>query len=224
MEKNKKKRSIIIVFFVLIGVMILLIVLNFLMDKLSEVPVKDLIPQKSVTTELVASYDFFEPDYEENILNDADYLDKNRYIEFTNGAISVTIADGRFSEFGKPLVFFNEYFTTVINGDHNTYNGFFTADYYKDKTHIPYEKFTMQRVYNINVELIQESLIESGENYGDTMYIFRVAYMIMKNDGTFRKDMGSDGAVPLLFELIYDSDTDKCTINNMSKYNSSLVR
>jgi len=224
LEKNKKKRAIIIVFFSLIGIMIVLIVLNFLMDKLNEIPVKDIIPQKSAETESAVKYKFHDPDYEENILEDADYLDKNRYIEYTNGAVSVTIADGKFSEFGKPLVFFNEYFTSVINGDHNTYNSFFTDEYYKDKTHIPYEKFTMQRVYNINVELIQESVIQSGDNYGDTMYIFRVAYMIMKNDGTFRKDMGSDGAVPLLFELIYDFNGEKCVINNISKYSTSLVR
>jgi hypothetical protein len=220
---NKKKRNIIIVFLSLIGVMIVLIILNMLMDKVAEIPVKDIIPQKKSVDIATYNYDFYPPDYKTDIMSDADYLDKNRYIEFTNGAISVTIANGAFAEFGKPLVFFNEYFNTIINGDSDTYNGYFTADYYRDKTHIPYEEFTMQRVYEMNVELIQEYLIESGEYYGDTMSIFRVAYKIMKNDGTFRNDMGSDGAVPLLFELIYDVSEDKCVINNITRYNSTLV-
>lgn len=192
------------------------------MDKLNEIPVSEILnTNKPAVTNY--NYKFYTPDYEYNILDDTDYLDKNRYIEYTNGAVSITIADGKFSEYGKPLEFFNEYFTAVINGDHNTYNSFFSDEYYEDETHIPYEKFTMQRVYNINVELIQQSLIESGVNYGDTMYIFKVSYMIMKNDGTFRNDMGSDGAVPMLFEIIYDYSDGICFINNMARYNYLLM-
>ena len=219
MDKNKKKRRVIIIFITLIGLMAVLIILNFVMDKVNEIPISELFDTPKEET-VNKNYTFTEPDYETNIMEDSEYLDKNRYIEYTNGAISVTITDGKFNEHGKPLVFFNEYFTAVINGDHNTFNNFFTDDYYSDKNHVPYEKFTMQRVYNINVTHIRESLITTEKNYGKTMYTLKVSYMIMKNDGTFRNDMGSDGAVPLIFELIYDNNTDKCMINNITKYNN----
>ena len=221
MEKNKKKRNVIIIFITLVGAAILLIILNFVMDKVNEIPMGEIF--NSTSEPVAKNYTFVTPDYDANILEDTEYLDKNRYIEFTNGAMSVTIADGRFSEYGKPLVFFNDYFNTVINGDHETYNAYFTENYYSDKTHVPFEKFTMQRVYNINATQIQESLITVGEDYGNTMYLFRVSYMIMKNDGTFRNDMGSDGAVPLMFELIYNNVTDKCMINNITRYTNIAI-
>ena len=221
MEKNKKKRNVTIIFITLVGAAILLIILNFVMDKVNEIPMSEIF--NSTPEPVAKNYTFVTPDYDANILEDTEYLDKNRYIEFTNGAMSVTIADGRFSEYGKPLVFFNDYFNTVINGDHETYNAYFTENYYSDKTHVPFEKFTMQRVYNINATQIQESLITVGEDYGNTMYLFRVSYMIMKNDGTFRNDMGSDGAVPLMFELIYNNVTDKCMINNITRYTNIAI-
>lgn len=220
--KNNKKRNIIIVLICLIGLSIVLIILNAVMDKVNEIPINEIIAPKKQQSTPKINYQFHIPDYDYNIMDDMEYIDKNRYIEYTNGAVSVTITDGKFSEFGKPLVFFNEYFNAAINGDYETYNNFFSDEYYAEKIHIPYEKFTMQRIYNINVEFIQDSLIESGINFGDTMYLFKVSYMIMKNDGTFRDDMGSDGAVPLLFEIIYDYSEDMCYINNITQYNYSL--
>ena len=217
MDKNKKKRRAVILIITLVALMVVLLILNFVMDKVNEIPISEMFENNNAETAIVKSYTFVEPDYDTNIMDDEEYLGKTRYIEYTNGAISVMIADEKFSEFGKPLVFFNEYFTAVINGDHTTYNSFFTDDYYSDKNHVPFEKFTMQRVYNINVTHMLESLITGEKNYGKTMYIFKVSYMIMKNDGTFRNDMGSDGAVPLIFELIYDYNTDECMINNITK-------
>lgn len=224
MEKNKKKRNIIIVFSSLIGVMVLLIVLNMIMDKITEIPIGEIVNKSSTAPTVEYNYKFYEPDYEYNILEDTEYLDKNRYIEYTEGAVSVTIADGNFKMFGKPLEFFDEYFNTAVNGDHNKYNTFFTESYYKEnKIDKAYESFTMQRIYNINVEILQQSMLETADNYGNMIYLFKVSYMIMKNDGTFRNDMGSDGAVPLLFEIIYNYNDDRCYINNISRYNILLI-
>ncbi|MCL2517167.1 MAG: hypothetical protein FWF15_01265 [Oscillospiraceae bacterium] len=211
-DKNKKFKLIFIILAVIIGLLIILFIINLILQNVSESISK--INNSPETQKRY--YYFYESDYDLNILEDEEYLDKNRYIEYTQGAVSILITDGNFNEYGRPIEFFNEYFTAVINGDAEKYNTFFSEDYHSDSNNKKYEKFTMQRIYNINVTLLSETVIEEGKYYGYNRYVFKVSYMIMKNDGSFRDDMGSDGSIPLNFEIL--DDKNKIFINSISKY------
>lgn len=216
-ENKKNKRNMVIILLIFFGVFLLLILFNFIMDKVNEIPIENEYYAETLPPK--ANIQFYEADYDYNIFEDAAYMDKNRYIEYTDGAVSVTVTEGDFAfHGGAPLVFFNEYFTAVINGDHEKFNTFFNDYYYEIQNNKPAEDFTMQRLYNINVTKLTESKIESGEHFGKIRYTYKVSYMIMKNDGTFRSDMESDSAVPQIIEILYDDYNDVCTINSVTKY------
>ena len=51
-----------------------------------------------------------------------------------------------------------------------------------------------------------EELSETVNNDGSTVWMFNVEYRIMKNDGSFRNDIPSDGSKKLLFTLIGGAD------------------
>ena len=213
--ENKRKKIVITVIIVIFMVFVLLLILNFAFDKLSPM-IKNIIVKPEPIPN-IPKYHLYEPDYDSNIFENEEYINKNRYIEFTDGAVSITITDNSFDKYGKPLEFFNEYFTALMNGEYEKYNSFFTDEYYTGGVK-PLDKFTMQKIYNINVTKMSQTVIESGINMGVVQYIFKVSYMIMENDGTFRSDMGSDGAVPQMMEIYYYSDSDICLINKIARY------
>ena len=209
-NKLKHKKIILVIAAVIIGLLIIMVIINLILQNVIK-----LITEKPPETQKI-NYLFFEPNYEDNIFEDEEYLEKNRYIEYTNGAVSITLADGNFSAHGRPVVFFNEYFNTLMNGDAEKYNTYFSEDYYKDNKR--FEKFTMQKIYNINITVLLEEVVEEGKYYGYNRYLYKVSYMIMKNDGTFRDDIDSDGSVPLVFEILEDYNANRIFINSISKY------
>ena len=100
---------------------------------------------------------------------------------------------------GAESAFFREYFVCVISGDHEKYPTFFTENFFKYYT-IP-EKFTMQKIYGINIEVFnRETVNENGKTSVVSEYIVR--YRIMNNNGTFRGDVPSDTVKPLYFKLV----------------------
>jgi hypothetical protein len=107
--------------------------------------------------------------------------------------------------------FFYKYFNTVISGNYTEYKAFFTQDYLKRNT-IP-DKFTKQKIYDIEVNLYDRQNIEEN---GKSIIVdtFIVKYKIKDNNGTFRNDVGSNATVPLAFQLYKQNDV--VLINNIS--------
>ncbi len=203
-----KKQTIKKVIIVCLCAIPVLLLLNFLLDRnWSE------IFRNSGATDVKVEYKFATPDYDYDIFEDEKYLDKNRLIEYTDGAVSRLITDDP-SLYGVGVEFFSDYFDAVINGDVDAYNAMFTDEYKKE--HGAKSEFTMQKIYNITLEKLSENVIEEGAYKGVKRYTYRVTYMIMDNNGTFRSDMGSDAAVPQIIELLEDSDGAK--INSITKY------
>jgi hypothetical protein len=147
-----------------------------------------------------ADTSFFEPDYEENILEDQLYLSKNRmvyYLEYGSGEV---VTSDNINNLPDCARFFDTYFKTVINGDYNKYRTFFTDNYIKENV-LP-ERFTMQRIYDIEVDLF-----DKRQDADIVIETFVVRYKIMFNNGTFRSDVGSNVIKPLVFELYRTGDS-----------------
>lgn len=153
----------------------------------------------SMYSDRIVSYSFYPTDYDLDVTTDKTYMGLDRYVYFTNGAETIAITDGDYAQYGPAISFFGEYFETVIAGDTETYNSFFTEHYYE--TNDPHERFAPQMLYNINVTKLWEELED------DTVmrYAFDVSYMIHRNDGTFRNDIDSDSSKKLYFELIEEN-------------------
>ena len=155
-----------------------------------------------------------EPDYEENIFENESYMEKNRAIMYTDGGITSMISSS-LNEYGFIGEFFLSYFDTVVNGDVAAYSLFLTESYKEDKNNKIPDMFTMQMIYDIEIERTSETKFDSGEYEGTTRYTFKVAYKIMRNNGTFRADMPSDTAVPVIIEVL--SDKNGMKINSIVK-------
>ncbi|MCR5262374.1 MAG: hypothetical protein K6D94_00755 [Clostridiales bacterium] len=157
---------------------------------------------------------FWPVNYDVDIFLDSQYMDKNRYISYTDGAETTLITDGSYSLYGPAVALLAEYIDAVTMGDAERLNALFTEEYWG--THKKYERFTMQRIYNCELKLISSAVLTEGKYKGANRWTFDVRYMIMKNDGTFRRDMESDSAVPQVFEIL--SDGVNTLINSVSEY------
>jgi hypothetical protein len=93
--------------------------------------------------------------------------------------------------------FFYDYFEAVIAGDNESYATYFSDDYLAAVA-LP-EDFTPQRIYDIRVTPYQEDT-ERGSAY-------LVDYKILRNNGTFRTDVGSNASRTLVIYLVETDGT-----------------
>lgn len=154
----------------------------------------------SMYSNRIVSYSFYPTDYNLDVTADETYMGLNRYLYYTNGAETIAITDGNYAQHGVAIAFFGQYFETVIAGDADTYNTYFTEHYYE--TNDPHERFAPQMLYNLNVKKLWEEI----EDDTVTRYAFDVTYMIHRNDGTFRNDIDSDSSKTLYFELVEENN------------------
>ena len=153
---------------------------------------------------------FAPADYETDIFEDENYLSMNRRIKYIEGAQSTEVAlDEDGSYYGAGLVFFQNYFNCVINGDYETYQTFISDDYDEKNAYPIPEKFTMQKIHSISVEHRSDADTIVSSNEVRRYYV--VKYQIYQNNGTFRDDIRPTDILPLLFELTTIGEETKIT-------------
>lgn len=206
MNKTKKRALIILVSAAALTVLLLLNAIDW--QGLSE---SVRAPEGTVKENNV---EFYEPDYDSDIFEDSSYLDKNRYLSYTEGALTTLITDGNYLVHGEGVELIAKYIGYAVDGDAESINGLFTEAYFEDNPR--YERFAPQKIYNAECELLSSDVIESGEYAGVTRYTYNVKYMILRNDGTFRSDMGSDAARAQIFEILKSSSG--VLINSITPY------
>ncbi len=127
-------------------------------------------------------------DPDTDILKDPDYLSLDRSISLKQGNVTTTIQNDHASESGT-VEFMIRYLDHAIRGDYENFKNLFSEVYFKSET-VP-NFFTMQRIYEITIELISETpVVKSNKSYNE--YRISLDYKINRNDGTFRDDMESD--------------------------------
>ncbi len=145
------------------------------------------------------SYDFYVADFDYDIFGDSDYMELSRELFYTDGATTVMVNEDDLDEYHPIVGFFARYTDTVIRGDHKAYNAFFAKEFIEANG----EKgtFTMQQLYNLRLEYLGSREVElDGAVY--PAYDVSLEYMIRRNNGSFRNDMGSDAARPQRFLVI----------------------
>ncbi len=138
--------------------------------------------------------DLWEPDFETDIFTLDRWLEKNRYITYSENGASIIITDGKYAEYGYTVAFLAEYFDTLMHGDAEALNGFYADSYFDSQER--YESITMQKIYDICIEFIKAT-----DSYTSTEYVYKVSYKILENDGTFRDDMPSDAERPQFYTV-----------------------
>ncbi len=201
-ESDKKKVKKIIAVLAAIAVLSALILL-----------VIELLPDgKNSKKDERELYFFYPADYESDIFENEEFLKKNRNIKYISSGLSVSYDIESFSKLGEAQAFLADYFSALWQGDEDRLNEMFTKEYFEDEE--PYGDITMQKIYNISVE----DLGSSDTGTDTTTYYFSITYMIMENDGTFRRDLDSDAERPLYFEII--SDKNGIMINYIDYYHN----
>ncbi len=151
------------------------------------------------------SYIFYTPDYNADITKDEDYLKQVPYVYYTNGGITECITEENYSDYGPLVEFFGKYFDSLKAGDTETYISLHSDRYFANNFK-PYQ-IAPQRLYNIRIELIASAMV-NDPLYGNVeKAIVETSYMIMKNDGTFRTDIGSDSSRKQYLEVVYDDES-----------------
>lgn len=154
---------------------------------------------------------FYMADWEKDIMEDEKYLalDRSVYFYDTRRNEKISISDENSvdvsQDYRAGVELLREYVRYAINGNHEAINDMFSDAYfaagYKEK-----KAFTMQQIYDICITNIRLSATEeNGKTYQS--YEFWLEYRIRENNGTFRSDVGSDGAKPEMF-IITDRNGD----------------
>lgn len=132
---------------------------------------------------------FSEPDYEYDILQDPAYLGLDRSVHHAEGGVEVVMDATNRQALGKCAMMLEEMIEYIVAGDVEQYNALFTQKYIEAKG--TQEPFTMQQLYNIRLE-VGETDQETEDGKTVSYQIYYVSYCIRQNNGTFRRDIGSD--------------------------------
>ncbi len=210
---KKRKKTIIKVIVILCAAAILMIIASAVLQKISENKEK----------EKQYSYDPLSGDYgegffppEDDIMKDADYLDKNRSVSYTYQGVGTVYELGEADNVPAQARLFINYFNAAINGDGKTLNTLFTEEYFYNagKEIEPYaDEFPMQKIYAAEVSSIGYSTTENTLEGVLTRDRFKVSFLLKDNNGKFRPDLPEpeDGTIPVVFEVL--------TVKGVSKIN-----
>ncbi|MBE6641718.1 MAG: hypothetical protein E7619_09030 [Ruminococcaceae bacterium] len=143
--------------------------------------------------ELANRFELYPVDYEYDISGDEKYMAEDRRVWVNDGTLSAPIDDNDYSD-NQLYMFFEKYFKALQEGDASSLKECYSDELVKTLK-LPY-RISMQRVYDINLQYIstEAATDEAGIVYDSVVYRFE--YKIMKNDGTFRRDLESDAVRP----------------------------
>lgn len=140
---------------------------------------------------------FYYPESEStNIFENKAYMSFVRDLRYSYGGVEQLYNYETDYESGDLFCkFFLDYFKTVINGDEEKLVHFYEDGYFKTSP-----EFSMQMIYEPYVRFHSEEKVEID---GEEVEIanFEVRYKIFKNNGSFRKGVASNQAIPQIYQL-----------------------
>ncbi len=189
-EQNKKMRKKLIVALVITVAVVLVLVTVLLIVKACE--------EKEKPFELPNGY--FYPPYNGNIFEYEDYLDKRPdvilYCEDPDGLGHTTeINDDQSKSFVPEVLYLRDFLEIMMHADLDAYNNCFNEIYYKK--HEKQGAFSQQMIYEAEIRFAGEETAANGTKTS-TYYLF---YKLYQNDGSLRRDVGSDAVVPMRIVL-----------------------
>jgi len=207
--RSSAKKRIIIALIVILAVLALLFVTVFVIDYF------EASSEENAEVQTISPDEFYPADWDEDIYADKEYTDlvSGEFIKYdgqnNEGIVGIT-PENLYSKDAN-VVFLVDMIYDIIEGDADSYNARFSTEYYR--TNSPMEKFTKQKIYDVNITYAQS---ENNTGKG-TMYC--IEYKILKNNGTFRNDI-LDGSKKKYITLVNDSGEIK--INSLVTVNTQF--
>ena len=216
-EREKRKKIFLIAVGVVIGILILLGLVTFILSAIDNY-------NKSKTRDkeekiLKQTNIFPEADYDYNIFDDEEYMLRDRGVWFSDGVSKTVMTDANLKTYPVEAQFMYNVIDLIINGDYEEYNKIFTEDYIKKAGNDFREQFTMQKLFEIELEYIDHGQLSDNTDYWD----IQLTYRIKDNNGTFRSDLefNDEGARPVIYSLISDKEGLKVSnVLTKGQYNS----
>ena len=157
--------------------------------------------EPEVETSEYEDYRFYEADYNANIFENELYMSCSRGIKFSNENTEYVLNETNSANISPSAKFFYDYINCIINGDYENYPSFFTEEYINnERSDIP-EKFTMQGLYDIYIDLYAPATRKVVDGAELSCEVYEVRYRIFENNGTFRRDILPDETRTIVFEL-----------------------
>jgi len=199
-QKKRKKRLLIGILFVA-GMFLLVWILGMMFEERlnSEQDEKRNVIQE----EYIWAGPFPEPDYDYNIFSDAKYINEfDRDVHVNQRGVITVISDENRTDYSREIQFMHNVINLIINGDYEEYNKIFTDEYIKTSGDSIREQFTMQQLYNIEIELVDQREA-GGLIYSD----IKATYYIRNNNGTFRTDLDFHATYtrPMVYVLVTEN-------------------
>ena len=183
--KTSSKKKLILILGITIFVLLVMYLLTLLIPKLTQ-------KINEGTEEGTIKFNFYEPDFNEDIFTDEKYISliQDGFLKYDNGSNSIVqITEDNSSNFGEEVELLVDLVYSIQNGDSDLYNSFFSEEYLSQNE--KKENFTMQKIYDATIIYHSEETISSKtSNY--TKYIYKLKYRIYENNGTFRQDIDED--------------------------------
>ena len=185
-KQNKKMRKkILIGISIAVGIILLMITVLLIVKACQKEDDSYALPESS-----------FYPTYQGDIFEYADYLDKRPdvilYCEDIDGRGRTTsIDEDREDEFATEVLYLRDFLQIMMRADVNAYNACFNEIYYQN--HKRQAAFSQQMIYQAEIRFAGEEQATNGERTA-TYYL---CYKLYQNDGSLRRDVGSDAIVPM---------------------------
>lgn len=146
------------------------------------------------TEEVIADFNFFEPDYSEDIFTDEEYMARieNGILTYDNKSTTVTVNQENAADHGECVGLLVDMVYSIVNGDAEEYNSYFSKEYFESNE--PKKQFTMQKIYNGRITYFSEETV-TKDKISYNVYTYKLKYYIQNNNGTFRMDIGDDARV-----------------------------
>lgn len=189
-KRKKMKKAIAIIFIALLALSLLAVLLGvsaFFLKK------------NSKKTDALPSNVFYEADYEKNIFEDPAYQQLDRSVYYMQYDSGYPLTEENYTSAGVASEFFYLFFDAIVRGDSVAYLDMLTDNYIDDFD--PPERFTMQMIYDIEVNQVQKTWTTTYQGNDVTVYYFAVKYKIFENNGTFRNDVASNQSTTQYYEL-----------------------
>lgn len=185
-DGKKQKKAVIIAIVITVSVIILLAVAVRLLEHFNgngndgketvgTVPPSDLEDTKEE--------DFDIMEYDEYLR-----LDRNIYYEDKGTGVTVSIGDDDVARQGKGFEVVYGVLKAINRGDASEYDSYMGAAELKKGS------FTQQQIYDIRVGKYSVDTVNAANGGSYTEYVFEIRYKIHENNGSFRKDIGSDAS------------------------------
>lgn len=179
-SRQKKRLKLIIWCIIVIS-----LIISVIYYAISNLPEKK--TESTDFSDALTDYEFY-PVLDENIFEDEDYTEEMRRIHFFDLTVNLSeyiLNEETVGDFDMSVNFMYDYINYIINGNGKGYNSCFSKAYYEKVEQKP--DFTMQRLYDIELSKLRDYYDENGMK----VCVFKLDYKIMKNDGTFRRDIDS---------------------------------